>query len=70
LQLISGAGSKLRSVQWINSTLFARAEAGFCRVVLGVDRLAVEFYSPNDLIYAYERPIGHALAHRGRLPLG
>ncbi|KAA5538917.1 hypothetical protein FYK55_26130 [Roseiconus nitratireducens] len=51
-QVVSGAGSKLRSTSWIEQTVFARAAPGFCWLLIEPARLHVSFYSPNDRLFS------------------
>ena len=55
LHLVSGAGSKLRSVNWVQTTLFAQAASGFAKVTLNADRLAVEMFSTEKLLYVHQQ---------------
>jgi len=40
-QLVTGAGSKLRSVSWIDATLFAKAIPGFAWIVITADKMEI-----------------------------
>lgn len=53
LHLVSGAGSKLRSVSWVSTTLFAQAESGFARVSLMQKELGIEIFGPDGLLYSH-----------------
>ena len=54
LHLVSGAGSKLRSVSWISTTQFAQAAAGFARLSLTSDSLGIEIFGIGGLLYSHE----------------
>ena len=56
LHLISGAGSKLRSVNWVRTTMFAEASSGFARVSLTRTNLAIEIYSTEKLLFSHQQP--------------
>ncbi len=43
LQVVSGAGSRLRSVRWLSSTRFAEARPGFAWIMLSPAGVTVEF---------------------------
>ncbi len=64
LHLISGSGSKLRSVRWVDTTLFARAESGFARVNLTPQRLSVEVFGINGLLFTHEKQKTNQLSPR------
>ncbi len=55
LHLVSGAGSKLRSVSWVKTTEFAQAAPGFARVSLNARRLGVEIFSAEKLLFSMEK---------------
>lgn len=54
LQLVSGAGSSLRSVHWLDDTLFAEAIGGFAWVLVTPRAMSIEFVSTA----------GHRYTHR------
>ena len=56
LQLVSGAGSKLRSVKWISTTMFAEATSGFARIVLTPEQLGIEIHSTEKLLFSHSQP--------------
>jgi acid phosphatase len=47
-QVVSGAGSKLRSTAWIDETLFAQACPGFTSMTLSRDTAYVSYYSSSS----------------------
>jgi acid phosphatase len=52
--IVSGAGGKLRDAEWTDTTLFARAELGFCELLLGPDAAFVRFFdSAGDLLTSH-----------------
>jgi len=51
MQVISGAGSKLRSTSWIDRTLFAEATPGFCWLLFDDASLWVSFYSGEERLF-------------------
>ena len=53
LHLVSGAGSKLRSVSWVSTTLFAQAQSGFARVSLMKGELGIEMFGTEGLLYSH-----------------
>lgn len=53
LQVVSGAGSKLRSTNWIDETLFARATPGFCWLRIDKDEIAISFYSVDRRLFTF-----------------
>ena len=59
LHLVSGAGSKLRSVSWINTTLYADATPGFARISLTSNRLGIEIFGTRGLLFSHERTANH-----------
>ncbi len=54
LQLVSGAGAQLRTVHWLESTLFAEATPGFAWLLLTPDEMAIEIIGAD----------GHEYTHR------
>ena len=56
LHLVSGAGSKLRTVSWISTTQFAQATPGFVRVSLTSDTLGIEIFGVDGLLFSHESP--------------
>ncbi len=56
LQVVSGAGSKLRSTSWIDETRFAEATAGFCWLVANESELSLSFYSSTQRLCTYVVP--------------
>ncbi|MCC9645218.1 metallophosphoesterase [Rhodopirellula sp. JC740] len=56
LQVVSGAGSKLRSTTWIDETLFAEADAGFCWLLIDQDGLSLSYYSTSDRLFTHRVP--------------
>ena len=57
LHLVSGAGSKLRSVSWVDTTLFAKADSGFARVRLTGETLGIEIFGTTGLLFSHEKPL-------------
>ncbi|QDV85722.1 metallophosphoesterase [Planctomycetes bacterium TBK1r] len=55
-QIVSGAGSKLRSTSWIDETMFAMATAGFCWLLADTDQLSVSFYSVSERLFSTVLP--------------
>lgn len=53
LHIVSGAGSKLRSVRWTDTTMFAKASPGFFRISLRPDLLGIEAFSHKELLYSH-----------------
>ncbi len=53
LQLVSGAGSKVRKVYWISSTLYAAAVAGFTWVVLTPDEMSIQIVTAKGKRYTH-----------------
>jgi acid phosphatase len=47
LQIVSGAGSKLRSTHWIPETIYARATPGFCWLFFRDGELCISYYSSD-----------------------
>ncbi|MEM9367725.1 MAG: metallophosphoesterase [Planctomycetota bacterium] len=47
-QIVSGAGSKLRSTSWIDATLFAEACPGFASMALSRDNAYVSYHSEQS----------------------
>ncbi|MEM9410920.1 MAG: metallophosphoesterase [Planctomycetota bacterium] len=64
LHLISGAGSKLRSVHWVDTTMFAQASPGFAKITLDETRLAIELFSPDGLLFNHELKSSKVLAKK------
>ena len=56
LHLISGAGSKLRTVQWVRTTMFAQAASGFARISLSPEQMGIEIFSTEQLLYSHIQP--------------
>lgn len=56
-QIVSGAGSKLRSTSWIDETMFAKATPGFCWLLIEEDQLAVSFFSTGQRLFTHLLPI-------------
>jgi 3',5'-cyclic AMP phosphodiesterase CpdA len=56
LQVVSGAGSKLRSTTWIDETLFAEADAGFCWLLIDEDGLSLSYYNTSDRLFTHRVP--------------
>ena len=56
LQVVSGAGSKLRSTAWIEETIFAKATPGFCWLLVEEDQLLISFYSADTRLYTHRIP--------------
>lgn len=54
MQVISGAGSKLRSTSWIDSTIFAEATPGYCWLLFDNTRLWVSFYSADEHLFTHQ----------------
>lgn len=55
LHLVTGAGSKLRSVNWVPTTLFAQAASGFSKVTLNRDKMAVEIFTTDGLAFCHQQ---------------
>ena len=55
LHLVTGAGSKLRSVSWVRTTMFAKAASGFAKIILTSDQLGIEIYGTDQLLYSHVR---------------
>lgn len=53
LQVVSGAGSKLRSTTWIDETLFAEATAGFCWLLIDEDGFSLSYYSGDEHLFTH-----------------
>jgi acid phosphatase len=53
LQVVSGAGSKLRSTDWIEETIYANATPGFCWILVRESELWITFYSSNAQLFTY-----------------
>ncbi len=65
LQLVSGAGSKLRSTHWINETLFAQAQSGFAWVVVQDNQMFVSFFGVDGHLFTHCQTKKHvAIASR------
>ena len=54
LHLVSGAGSKLRSVAWTDTTLFAQASSGFAKVSLTAKQLGIEIFGTDRLLFSHQ----------------
>ena len=65
LHLVTGAGSKLRSVRWMDTTLFAEATSGFARILLTPQRLTIEFFATDGLRFSHEMSKRAQLAAAG-----
>tara|TARA_R110002049_G_scaffold4601_5_gene32016 strand:+ start:31111 stop:32064 length:954 start_codon:yes stop_codon:yes gene_type:complete len=59
LQLVSGAGSKLRSTSWIDQTIYAKSTPGYCWLAIRQEELYVSFFSPVEhlLTYTVRKPV-------------
>ncbi len=53
MQVVSGAGSKLRSTSWIEETSFAAATPGFCWLLFDEKQLAISFYSSEERLFTH-----------------
>ena len=62
LHLVTGAGSRLRSVNWVATTLFAAASSGFCKVTLNPLAMSIEIFSADELIFSYQKQSAKMLA--------
>ncbi len=56
LQVVSGAGSKLRSTTWIDETIFAEATPGFCWILINETGLSLSFYDTSERLFTYTVP--------------
>jgi acid phosphatase len=56
LQVVSGAGSKLRSTSWIKETIFAEATPGFCWLLINETGLSLSFYDSNERLFTHTVP--------------
>ncbi len=56
LQIVSGAGSKLRSTSWINETIFAEATPGFCWLLINETGLSLSFYDASERLFTHTVP--------------
>ncbi len=70
LHLVSGSGSKLRSVRWVETTLFAEAASGFARIAVTPERLAIEIFATDGLRFSHETRIKRQLAVAGASGMG
>lgn len=53
LQVVSGAGCKLRSTAWVDQTLFAEATAGFCWLLIDEKQLALSYYGTDKRLFTH-----------------
>ena len=56
LQVVSGSGSKLRSTSWIDETMFAKADAGFCWLLIDENGLSLSYYNATDRLFTHTVP--------------
>ncbi|WP_286763586.1 MULTISPECIES: metallophosphoesterase [Rhodopirellula] len=56
LQVVSGAGSKLRSTSWIDETVFAEATAGFCWLLVDENGLSLSYYDTEERLFTHRVP--------------
>ncbi len=56
LQVVSGAGSKLRSTSWIDETVFAEATAGFCWLLVNETGLSLSYYDTEERLFTHRVP--------------
>jgi len=63
LQVVSGSGSKLRSTQWIDETLFAEADAGFYWLLIDEGQLSLSYYNASGRLFTHVAP--QSRQHRG-----
>ena len=56
LQVVSGAGSKLRSTSWINETVFAEATPGFCWLLIDENGLSLSYYGTSERLFTHTIP--------------
>lgn len=56
LHLVSGSGSKLRTVSWVQTSLFAKAASGFAKIVLTPTNLGIEIHSTDELLFSHSQP--------------
>ncbi|WP_182864605.1 metallophosphoesterase [Rhodopirellula sp. JC639] len=57
LQVVSGSGSKLRSTSWTEQTVFAKATAGFCWLLVRGNQLWITFYSTEGRLFTFRADI-------------
>jgi len=69
LQLVSGAGSSLRTVNWTDATHFAEATGGFAWVLMTPERLSIEFIGTAGHRYTHHLTKSDAVAQRSFVPL-
>ncbi|QDV47558.1 Calcineurin-like phosphoesterase [Stieleria neptunia] len=56
LQIVSGAGSKLRSTSWIEEMVFAEATPGFCWLLVDKNGLSLSYYDTEDRLFTHTVP--------------
>ncbi len=54
LQVVSGAGSKIRSTNWISQAHFAAAEPGFAWILVQNGTLWISFFGIDDHLYTHQ----------------
>lgn len=56
LQAVSGSGSKLRSTRWIDETIFAEADAGFCWLLIDEGQISLSYYNAIERLFTLVVP--------------
>lgn len=60
LQVVSGAGSKLRSTWWTDKTLYANSTPGFCWLLFSEEEAAISIYSADERLFTHVLRLPHA----------
>ncbi|TWT71471.1 metallophosphoesterase [Crateriforma conspicua] len=56
LQVVSGAGAKLRSTTWVDETMFAEATPGFCWLLVDEHALSLSYYDTDERLFTHNVP--------------
>jgi acid phosphatase len=69
LQIVSGAGSKLRSTRWMEETIYAKATPGFCWLYVRDGELCITFYSADARLFTHRVRARSAMTSQGSVQL-